>query len=421
MNCIYNSIIRLYAFAARCVSVRNPKVKKMITGHAETIDRLKSSLKKDDRPIWIHAASLGEFEQARPLIERIRRERPHEKIVLSFFSPSGYEVRKNYDKADAVVYLPFDTPGNARRFIDAVNPRMAIFVKYEFWGNYLTNLHRRGIPVYIISAIFRPSQIFFRPYGGMMRNILKCFNHLYVQDSNSKKLLSEIGIDNTTVAGDTRFDRVSDVMKNPIPIHAIYLFNYRRKGADVIFGSSWPSDEEKYVKWLNNNPDVHFIIAPHEFDDKRLKQLRESIDGNVMYLSEWEKLFTPPDDGSCGLPNPEGIRGIIVDSFGKLSTLYRYSKTAYIGGGFGTGIHNINEAAVYGIPVLFGPNFSKFKEARDLIELGGAFSGSSAEEITAILDRLHNDQEAHDRAGKIAGDYINRNLGATDKIYNDLF
>lgn len=393
----------------------------MITGHAETIDRLKSSLKKDDSPIWIHAASLGEFEQARPLIERIRRERPHEKIVLSFFSPSGYEVRKNYNKVDAVVYLPFDTPGNARRFIDAANPRMAIFVKYEFWGNYLSNLHRRGIPVYIISAIFRPSQIFFRPYGGMMRNILKCFNHLYVQDSNSKKLLSEIGINNTTVAGDTRFDRVSDIMKNPAPIRAIYLFNYSRRGADVIFGSSWPSDEEKYVKWLNNNPDVHFIIAPHEFDDKRLKQLRESIDGNVMYLSEWEKLFTPPDDGSCGLPNPEGIRGIIVDSFGKLSTLYRYSKIAYIGGGFGTGIHNINEAAVYGIPVLFGPNFSKFKEARDLIELGGAFSGNSAEEITAILDQLYNDQEAHDKAGKIAGDYISRNLGATDRIYNDLF
>lgn len=421
MNCIYNSIIRLYAFAARCVSVRNPKVKKMITGHTETIGKLKSSINNEDRPIWIHAASLGEFEQARPLIERIRQEHPRDKIVLSFFSPSGYEVRKNYDKVDTVVYLPFDTPGNAQRFIDATHPKIAIFVKYEFWGNYLTTLHRCGIPVYIISAIFRPSQIFFRPYGGMMRNVLKCFSHIYVQDDNSRKLLAGIGIENVTVAGDTRFDRVSDIMRNPTPIRAIDLFNYRHGGADIIFGSSWPADEEKYIKWLNDNPGIHFIIAPHEFDDKRLKQLRESISGNIMYLSEWEKHFTPPSDGSCGLPNPEGIRGLIVDSFGKLSTLYRYSKMAYIGGGFGVGIHNINEAAVYGIPVIFGPNFSKFKEARDLIELGGAFSGNSAEEIISILDRLHNDRDAHDKAGKISGDYINRNLGATDRIYSELF
>ncbi len=421
MNCVYNSIIRLYALAARCVATRNPKVRKMIDGQAETFARLKSSLKSADRPIWIHAASLGEFEQARPLIERIRREKPDRKIVLTFFSPSGYDVRKNYDKVDAVVYLPFDTPSNAREMIDAINPSMAIFVKYEFWGNYLTELKRRNIPTYIISAIFRPSQIFFRPYGGMMRDVLRCFTHLYVQDENSRNLLAGIGIDNVTVAGDTRFDRVTDIMKTPASIQSIDLFNRNGGGADIIFGSSWEADEEKYIAWLNDNPDIHFIIAPHEFNDRRLKELRDSIKGNVVYLSEWEKMFSPEDSNSTPHPNPDDIRGIIVDSFGKLSTLYRYGKIAYIGGGFGAGIHNINEAAVYGIPVVFGPRFSKFKEARDLVKLGGGFTCASTDEVTATLGSLCHDNDRRISAGKIAGDYINRNLGATDRIYSDLF
>lgn len=421
MNCIYNSIIRLYAGAARLASLRSGKVKKMIAGQQETLARLNAKISPDDRPVWIHAASLGEFEQGRPLIERIKERFPGRKVVLSFFSPSGYEVRKNYPLADAVVYLPFDTPGNARRFIDAVNPSVAIFVKYEFWGNYLSELRRREIPTYLVSAIFRPGQIFFRPYGGMMRSVLRCFTHLYVQDENSKKLLAGIGIDNVTVAGDTRFDRVTDVMKNPAPIRAIDLFDYRHHGADVIFGSSWPADEEKYIKWLNDNPDVSFIIAPHEFDDQRLKKLRESVSGHVMLLSEWEKLFTPPSDGSCGLPNPEGIRGLIVDSFGKLSSLYGRARMAYIGGGFGVSIHNINEAAVYGIPVIFGPTFAKFKEARDLVALGGAFTCANAEEVYSTLDRLHTDSDARSRAGKIAGDYIKSNIGASDRIFSEIF
>ncbi|MCM1297091.1 MAG: 3-deoxy-D-manno-octulosonic acid transferase [Muribaculaceae bacterium] len=418
---MYNSIIRLYALGARCLSLRNPKVKKMTDGHKETFNRLRSALNEGDRPVWIHAASLGEFEQARPLIERLRRERPELKIVLSFFSPSGYEVRKNYNMVDAVVYLPFDTPANATKFIDTVNPSVAIFVKYEFWGNYLTQLSRRKIPTYIISAIFRPSQIFFRPYGGMMRNVLRCFNRLYVQDDNSRKLLSGIGIDNVTVAGDTRFDRVTDVMRHPATIPSINLFNLEGGGADIVFGSSWPTDEEKYIPWLNDNPEIHFIIAPHEFDERRVKQLRDSITGNVMLLSEWGKTFATPTDGSDGLANPAGIRGLIVDSFGLLSTLYGHSKMAYIGGGFGAGLHNINEAAVYGIPVIYGPNNAKFKEAQDLARLGGGFPCNNAEEVVATLNRLYDNPEAREQAGRTAGDYIKSNIGATDKIFNDIF
>lgn len=410
MNFLYNTGLHLYKFGAKVASLSNPKAKKMIKGQKETLDHIKAALPVDCDVVWIHASSLGEFEQGRPLIERLRREHPEKKILLTFFSPSGYEVRKNYAQADVVAYLPFDTPRNARKFIEAAHPCVAIFVKYEFWGNYLQQLKKAGIPTYIISAIFRPGQIFFKPWGSTFRKMLHCFNHLYLQDYASRQLLAGIGVNNCTVAGDTRFDRVTDVMAQRCEIaggDALRSF--------IIFGSSWEADEANYIPWLNSHKEVKFIIAPHEFDDARIKTLCDSIEGAVIPLSQWEKEIA--ETGKA----PEGIRGIVVDCFGKLASLYRYASVAYIGGGFGTGIHNINEAAVYGIPVVFGPNFSKFKEARDLTELRGAFSVKDSTGTAEILDRLHSDDTFRTAAGKIAGKYIADNIGTTDRIYTDLF
>lgn len=410
MNFLYNTGIHLYSIGARIASRTNPKAKKMTEGQKSTFGHLRATLPADGRTIWIHASSLGEFEQGRPLIERLRRLHPDRKILLTFFSPSGYEVRKDYPMVDAVAYLPFDTPRNARRFIETVRPSVAIFIKYEFWGNYLQQLHKAAVPVYIISAIFRPGQIFFRPWGGMFRRMLRRFDRIYLQDDESQKLLSGIGIDNTVVAGDTRFDRVTDVMAQTFDIAGGE--NLR---SFIIFGSSWGADEANYIPWLNANRDVKFIIAPHEFDEARVAALCNAIDGNVIPLSQWERhiadIVTPP----------EHIRGIIVDCFGKLSSLYRYASVAYIGGGHGAGIHNINEAAVYGIPVVFGPNYHKFKEARDLISLGGAFCVENAAATSSTLDRLLSEEACRAEAGKIAGRYIADNIGATDRIFADLF
>lgn len=416
MNILYNTAIALYVLGAKVASLRSSKVKKMLRGQRESITRLAARSGDLRGCVWFHAASLGEFEQGRPLIERLRREHPEKPILLTFFSPSGYEVRKNYPLADAVCYLPFDTPANVRRFIDSVEPSMAIFIKYEFWGNYLDELHRRNIPTFIISAIFRPGQIFFKPWGKYMRSVLHDYTRLYLQDARSAELLAGIGIRNTVVAGDTRFDRVTDVMKSrtDIPGFPGFARDFRHV---FIAGSSWEADEERYIPWLKTNPSVAFIIAPHEFDDRRLELIRDQFaPGETMLLSEW------CESAANGIPQHlNKIRGIIVDSFGKLSSLYRFSDIAYIGGGFGTGIHNINEAAVYGIPVVFGPNHSKFKEAADLIAAGGAFSVSSRHDFERVVGNLFSSPDSLATAGNAAGAYIRRSIGATDRIYRDLF
>ncbi len=393
----------MYNAAARLVSVKNAKVKKMVEGQHATFDYLAQHISPADRPVWIHAASLGEFEQGRPLIERIRREYPEVKILLTFFSPSGYEVRKNYSGVDAVCYLPFDTPANVRRFLDMVNPRVAVFVKYEFWGNYLEELARRGIPTYIISAIFRNSQVFFKPWGGMFRKMLRCFDHIYVQDDKSVELLGSIGIDNVTRAGDTRFDRVTDIMRGVVEMPEIEAFTDGR--LTVIAGSSWQPDEDVYMPWFNRHPEVKLIIAPHEFDDERVS-----------------KLITGAENGGVALSKLDGDNSpqvLVVDCFGKLAAMYRYADVAYVGGGFGVGIHNINEAAVYNLPVIFGPKYDKFKEAVDLVSLGGAFSISSRDEFEKLMDMMLETHE-REKAASIAGDYIRGNLGATDRIFEDL-
>ena len=414
---MYTLGIRFYELALRVAAARNRKARLMLDGRKLALPLIERVRKPGERWVWVHAASLGEFEQGRPLMERIRAEHPELKIALTFYSPSGYEVRKNYPGADLVAYLPADTPGAMRRFIDALNPELAVIVKYEFWRNMLCELKRRGIRTILISAIFRPDQLFFKPWGGWYRQMLRCFSHLYVQDEGSRKLLASVGIENVTVAGDTRFDRVTDIMKGTREIPALDAFTAGGTRFTLIFGSSWGADEDVYFPWLRSRQGgVKAIIAPHEFDAPRLEKMRSRLSPmRVVLLSEVEA-------------NPSAAAGadvLIIDCFGLLSSAYRYGSIAYIGGGFGAGIHNINEAAVYGIPVIFGPRHQKFLEASELIAAGGGFSISSAEEFAALMDggkrkKGLTEPACRRKAGDAAGAYIRSKLGATDIIYNSL-
>ena len=415
MNPLYNFGIHAFAAGARLAANRSPKIKKMIDGQRMTLADLKHrrmSVAPDGFDVWFHAASLGEFEQARPIIERLRRNQPEKKLLLTFFSPSGYDIRHNYDKVDCVAYLPFDTPRLVARFIEAAKPKMAIFSKYEFWGNYLEQLRRAGIPTYIISSIFRPKQRFFRPWGGMFRKMLQCYTHLYVQDDASRSLLGSIGVDNVTVAGDTRFDRVTDILASARDVAEIESF-VKSSPFTLIVGSSWQPDEDIYIPWLKNHPDVKAIIAPHEFNNQRLDTLRKQLgESSTLLLSEIKDNKTD---------NLDNVKYLIIDCFGLLSSIYRYGDAAIIGGGFGAGIHNLNEAAVYSIPVLFGPNHKKFKEAHELLARGGGFTFADSNEFNAVMDNLYSDRDFLRAAGQAAGKYIKDSIGASDIIYSDIF
>ena len=392
----------------RLAALRNHKARLMIDGQKRTFDLLRATLNPENKNIWIHASSLGEFEQGRPLIERIKSENPDAHIVLSFFSPSGYEVRKNYDKVDVVCYLPFDVPSEVRKFIDLVNPSMAIFVKYEFWGNYLSELKRRAIPTYIISSIFRKGQIFFRPWGGMFRDMLRCFTRIFVQNEESRQLLKTINIDNVEVAGDTRFDRVADVRgaAKEFPVIESFVAN---SSFTLVMGSSWQPDEDIVMPYFNEHPNMKLIVAPHEFDAERLSAI-------VGKTRRKAGLYS-----ATSAENAAELDCLVIDCFGILSSLYRYGQMAYIGGGFGAGIHNINEAAVYGIPVVFGPKFGKFAEAHDLIAFGGGHCINNAQEFADLMDKMLNNPAALENSGNIAGNYISTHIGATSRIYRKLF
>ncbi len=407
---LYTAGISAYAGAVRLASLRNRKAKLMIDGQRKVLETLSGLPKNDSERVWIHSASLGEFEQARPIIERLRKGHPEVSIVLSFFSPSGFEVRKDYPLADAVVYLPFDTPGRVRKFIETVNPSMAIFIKYEFWRNYLHELNRRGIPTFLVSAIFRPDQMFFRPAGARYRRWLQLFNTIYVQDQRSISLLKSVGMTRAVVAGDTRFDRVTDIMANARRSPEAEAFS-SPASTNIVFGSSWPADEELYISWLKEHPEVHAIIAPHEFNPRRISALKQNLGDGAVALSELK-------DGKVDATT---ARYLIVDCFGLLSSLYRLADWAYVGGGFGAGLHNINEAAVYGIPVVYGPNNAKFLEAKELAEAGGGFPVSDSKSLNDTFSRLLDNKEQRLTAGKAAGAYIKSKLGASDIIYSDLF
>lgn len=408
MNFLYNIAMATTSLGMRLASPWHHKAKLTVQGQAKTISYLKETLDPQGGYIWIHASSLGEFEQGRPLIEKIRREQPNAKILLSFYSPSGYEVRKNYDKVDAVCYLPIDTPRRVKEFLDVVKPKMAIFVKYEFWGNYLEQLKLRNVPTYIISSIFRPEQSFFKPWGGLFRNMLKCFTHLYVQNKESQELLHGIGLDNVTVCGDTRLDRVLQIKADAKEFPAIAAMTAGDQPT-LVMGSSWEPDEDIVIPYFNSHPEMKLIIAPHEFDDNRLQAMMARISRPVARYTQIEG------------KDPATLDCLIIDCFGILSSLYRYGDIAYIGGGFGKGIHNVPEAAVYGIPVIFGPHHEKFQEAIELKACGGAFAISNSQQCNATLDKLLADKNALQTAGNAASNYITSHTGATNRIFNDLF
>ena len=403
---IYNLGIYIYQLGVKLAALFSDKPAKMVKGHREAFEMLKSKIDRNAQYIWFHAASLGEFEQGRPLIERIRKEYPQYKILQTFFSPSGYEVRKNYDGADIVCYLPMDTPGNAKKFIELVNPCMVFFVKYEFWQNYLNALYKKGIPVYSVSSIFRPNQIFFRWYGKSYQQVLKTFAHLFVQNEESKKLLAGIGVTHTTVVGDTRFDRVLDICAAAKQLPLVQKF----KGDALTFvaGSSWGPDEDIFIKYFNAHPEMKLIIAPHVVNDGHLKEIMSKLNRPcIRYTQATEENVQQAD---C----------LIIDCYGLLSSIYRYGEISYIGGGFGVGIHNVLEAAVYGIPVIFGPNNKKFREAQHLLANKGGFEINGYEDFEVLMDKFLSDEAYLKQSGQAAGDYVKNNSGAMEKIMNSV-
>lgn len=399
---LYNLAIGIYDLIVHIMAPFSRKPRKMMKGHWVVYELLRQQIEKDARYIWFHAASLGEFEQGRPLIEKIRAKYPDYKILLTFFSPSGYEVRKNYRGADVVCYLPFDKPRNVKKFLDISNPVMAFFIKYEFWKNYLDELNKRRIPVYSVSSIFRKDQIFFKWYGGTYRNVLKNFDYLFVQNEASRRFLSKIGINKVTVVGDTRFDRVLQIREEAKELPLVEKF--KGDSFTLVAGSSWGPDEDLFLEYFNTHPEMKLIIAPHVIDENHLVEI-------ISKLKRPYVRYTRADER-----NVQKADCLIIDCFGLLSSIYRYGEVAYIGGGFGVGIHNTLEAAVYGIPVVFGPKYQKFMEAKQLIEAQGAFSISNYEELGSLFDRFLTDEHFHRETGSNAGFYVTSNAGATDKV-----
>jgi 3-deoxy-D-manno-octulosonic-acid transferase len=401
---LYNLSIRLYQWLLWLISPFHAKARKWIEGRKNIFDKIDRAFKGNQAPVaWFHCASLGEFEQGRPVIEAYRLRYPGHRVLLTFFSPSGYEIRKNYAGADFIFYLPVDTAWNAARFVSITQPKIAFFVKYEFWYHYLHTLHNQAVPILSISSIFRPEQLFFKPYGGFYRNWLRYFTHLFVQNERSRELLDSIGIQNVGVAGDTRFDRVRQVYeaRKEIPLAAAF-----KNGQPLlVIGSSWPADTEVLIPFLNEfaGP-LKVIIAPHEIHENELQALQKGLKGKSMRYSQATAATVPEADV------------LMIDNIGMLSSLYQYGEFAYIGGGFGTGIHNILEAATFGMPLFFGPNHQRFQEAVDLIRLGAAFPvRQTADFKKAFLPLFQNEKE---RAGKAetTRQYVFERTGATRQI-----
>ena len=401
---IYNLIIYLYLLGVAIYSRFNEKVRKMWRGEREAFKILREKVDPNAKYVWFHAASLGEFEQGRPLMEQLRREHPEYKILLTFFSPSGYEVRKNYEGADIITYLPLYTITNARRFLRTIRPVMAFFIKYEFWYNYLHILKHRQVPVFSVSSIFRPDQVFFKWYGRQYSPVLKCFTHFFVQNEVSKELLAKIGITAVSVVGDTRFDRVLQIKEAAKQLPVVEAFT---NGAPNVFvaGSSWPPDEEIFIKYFNAHKDWKLIIAPHVIGEDHLKQIERLLEGRrVVRYTEAEKTNALGD-----------AEVLIINCFGLLSSIYHYGNVAYVGGGFGVGIHNLLEAAVWDVPVFFGPNNQKFQEAQGLKKSGG-FEINNYEEFAAQMDRFAADKACLKEQGQKAGQFVQGLSGATQKV-----
>ena len=409
MSLLYNLGILFYGFLIRVAALFNEKAKLFIAGRKNWKKKLGSAVDKNASYIWVHCASLGEFEQGRPVLEEIKKQFPKYKIVLTFFSPSGYEIRKNYKGADIVTYLPMDTKNNAQEFIRLVNPEKVFFVKYEFWYNYIAELKRQQIPLYIISAIFRENQQFFKstPWGKWYRKMLHSFEHIFIQNETSAQLLRQVDINNYIISGDTRFDRVAEIARGAKKFEIVEKF--RGNNVTLIAGSTWKPDEELLAAFINNSSDVKFIIAPHEVTPANINRIQELLKKPAICFSK------------ADISDIDSYDVLIIDSIGILSSLYQYGNIAYIGGGFGVGIHNILEAATFKLPVLFGPNYLKFKEAVDLVNEKGAFPINNFTELKATLNKLINDKTSLQNASEICKNYIEKNVGSTKLIMNKVF
>jgi len=407
MKIIYNLGITIFTFGLFFSSLFNKKARLFRSGRKGIFDLLQDKIDSKDKIIWFHCASLGEFEQGRPVLELVKEKRPNNKILLTFFSPSGYEIKKNYPLADYIFYLPLDTKKNAEQFIRIVQPEMAVFVKYEFWYHYLHTLAGKNIPVYLISANFRTNQVFFKWYGRFFRNMLFLFSHLFVQNQRSQELLLSINADRISVAGDTRFDRVCSITAQHKRLPVIEAF--RNNQFTLVAGSTWKEDEDLLIRFINEHGEGRkWILVPHEIREDHISRMIRLLKRPVIRFSETES------------KNCSEADVLIIDNIGMLSSLYYYGNIAYIGGGFGKGIHNILEAAAYGIPVLFGPQYSAFQEALDLVKLEGAFSVKSYKELMNILQQLLDNPEHLKNSGTIAEEYVKSNLGATKSIVEKL-
>lgn len=403
---LYSIAISLYGIIAHVVALWSPKARLWCEGRKGLLKRMAQTIPSSQRIIWVHVSSLGEFEQGRPIIEKLRHEQPEYKILVTFFSPSGYEIRHNYEGADYIFYLPNDTPHNVKQFLDIVNPEIAIFVKYEFWLNYLSELRARKIRSFIVSAIFRENSIFFKPWGFAWRNALEAYETLFVQDENSKTLLAKWGFDNVVVAGDTRFDRVWDITRGCVELPIIEKF----KGDKNLFiaGSTWKADEDILIPLIKSNPNIKFIVAPHEIDSERIDTLMKRVANYGIKYSE------------CSADSDlSAVQLLILDTMGMLSSTYKYASWGYIGGGFGKGIHNTLEAATFGLPISFGTNYLRFKEACDLISLDVATSVNSAEELKEWFTPL-KDENHRDEISTKCLDFMARKRGATELIVTSI-
>ena len=409
MTILYNLSIFLFSAFIRLVAPFNIKARQIRQGRKLTFSKLESEVKHDRPIVWVHCASLGEFEQGRPVIETIRKQHPEYRILITFFSPSGYEIRKNYDQADYICYLPADTKKNVLRLIELVRPQMVFFVKYEFWYHYISELKKQNIPLFLFSAIFRENQQFFKnsPWGKWYRQMLFKFEHLFVQDQHSVDLLKKIEISKVTVAGDTRFDRVAEIARNGKSIPLVEIF----KGSSmlVVAGSTWKPDEELLAQYIHNHPEIKFIIAPHETKKGNVERLINLLKTPVICYTEATE---------STVMNKQVL---IVDTIGILSSLYKYADLAYIGGGFGVGIHNTLEAAIFGMPILFGPNYLKFNEATTMVTLGIAFPIADSNSLQDSLDDLLNNPEKRNQISKACITFTKQNLGASEIILNKVF
>lgn len=418
----YNILTHIASLILKVLALFSPKLKLFVEGRKDVFSTLKSKINSSDKVIWVHAASLGEYEQGIPVMEALKKEFPNHKLVVTFFSPSGYEVRKNNTLADVTVYLPLDTKSNAKEFIKTIHPELVLFIKYEFWPNYLNELKRLNIPTYLVSGIFREKQAFFKWYGGFYREALKTFNHFFVQNDSSKQLIQSIGFNNVTISGDTRFDRVVDILNrdNSLDFMDSFVSLGMTKATTIVIGSSWPKDEELLVNYINqSNDDVKFIIAPHNIKQEQISNLKSSIKKETILFSEYNNEishFTRNDNEEL-----KKAQVFIIDTIGILTKIYSYADIAYVGGGFGNpGVHNILEPATFGVPIVIGPNFSHFAEATALVHQEGCISIKNENELKLAFDSLlYNSDERHEK-GHICETFVQMNKGATSKIINHI-